>query len=213
MNDIDHTKEYLQEWECKCLLAEYNSRQEDIRMCAQFHRRDIHLLIIVIGAILTVSYSKPDLLPCNANVSSLASKIVPSVLFVFYLLQIISFHWENVMVRHCARIERLVNNLSHKNLMDYESFAAKKYIRKFTAPTMFSTIALMTFFLVVFVIFSVKEYNRNNDDLFNIIHLIQFFIMIAMSATTLYYEFTETKPDAISEHAESIVKNGKNRKN
>jgi hypothetical protein len=210
VNDIDHTKARLQEWECKCLLAEYNSRQEDIRMCAQFHRKDIHLSIIVIGAVLAVSHTSTDFPSINCNVSSLASDILPSVMFVFYLLQIISFHWENVMVRHCARIERLVNDLSHKNLMDWESFAAKKYIRKLTAPTMFSGIALMAFFLVVFVLFSVEAYSRNNGGLFNIIHLIQFFIMIAMSATTLYYEFTETKPDAISEHAESIVKNAVN---
>ncbi len=208
MNDINHAKPKLQEWECKCLLAEHNSLREDVRMCAQFHRRDIHLLIILIGAVLAVSYSETGFLPCNANIGSLALLIAPSVMFVFYLLQIISFHWENVLVRQCARIERLVNDLSHKNLMGWESFTAKKHIRKFTAPTMFSGVALMTFFFIIFIFFSFEAYDRGKDKLFlHIMHTIEFLVMIFASVKTLYYEFIETKPGAISEHAESIVKN------
>jgi hypothetical protein len=208
MNDIDHTKPQLQEWECKCLLAEYNSLREDVRMCAQFHRRDIHLLVILIGAVLAVSFSERGSLPCNADIGSLALLIFPSVMFVFYLLQVISFHWENVLVRQSARIERLVNGLSHKNLMNWDSVTAKKYIRKFTAPTMFSSLALMTFFFIIFIFFSFEAYDRGKDKLFlHITHTVQFLVMIFMSVKTAYYEFTEEKPDDISGHTESIVRN------
>lgn len=212
MNDVDHTKANLQEWECKCLLAEYNALREDMRMCAQFHRRDIHLLIIFIGAVLTVIYSKPDLLPCNVNVISLVSKIVPSLIFVFLLLQIISFHWENVMVRQCIIIENRVYDLFRKNLMDYESVVASRYIRKYTEPTMISAIALTTFFIVMFIFFSVRGYEKVGNR-FNIAHSIELLIMIVVSAKTAYYEFFKNPPNALLKHAQSIDKNVETRKN
>jgi hypothetical protein len=127
-------------------LTEYRMLREEMKMFLGFHRTDTQYLCFLLGALIGAYASEKTPVP-----SDVFALIVPSLIFLYTLMQVYNLHMVSVEARACARIEERINNLfGGRKVMDWESDVARVAIRGRQSPTPFSTAVFLVFLLVVF---------------------------------------------------------------
>lgn len=162
-------------------LAEYNMLREEMRMFIGFHRRDTQLTLGIVGTLVSVYLSGSAVVNTNA-----LTFIIPSVLFVYFVMQIFNLHMVSVSAKACARIETRINKLLGGKFLDWESKASRRSVRGPSSPTPIATGSVLLLVISVFVFFSVIAY-----DSYGIVSLIAHGIelLIMVVSVTLWARF------------------------
>jgi len=160
--------------------------QEDIFI--KYHRRDTQIFVLVVGILLGLYGSN---IGTKSDIMTLA---IPSLVFVYYLMQVFNLHMVSVEAKACARIEKRVNGLFNKALMDWESKVVRTSLRGFNSPTLIVTLAVLLLFLSLFVYFSVASYWAYGS-ISLIVHIIELLIMIISSALWGLFELRGRLPE------------------
>jgi len=127
-------------------LTEYRMLREEIKMFLCFQRTDTQYLFLLLGALIGAYASGKTPVP-----SDVFALIIPSLIFLYTLMQVYNFHIVSVEAKACARIEERINNLfGGRKVMDWESDVSPLAIRGRQSPTPFSNVVFLAFLLVVF---------------------------------------------------------------
>ncbi len=135
-------------------LAEYSMLREEVRMFARFHRRDTQIvagLLAVLGGLYLSDKRVVD--------SQVVGAVIPSLIFLYCVMQIINLHMVSVETKACARIEDRVNRLLCPEIaMDWESAIAREFIRGPYSPTPYATGAFLLLLIGIFAFFAVRTF-------------------------------------------------------
>ena len=175
----------MKDWEIQSVLAEYNMLREEMRMFTQFHRRDTHLLIIILGALLAACFAKESKVGMETFYV-----VAPSVLFIYYLFQIINLHVTSNQSKQCCRIERQLNELSGITLMDWEHVVGRYSRKRIQAPTTLSIVALLFASIVLFIFLSVKAFAAYGTWT-AILHGMEFTVLAFTTLMWIYEEWRD----------------------
>jgi hypothetical protein len=127
-------------------LTEYRMLREEMKMFIGFHRTDTQYLCFLLVALIGAYASEKTPIP-----SDVFALIVPSLIFLYTLMQVYNFHMVSVEARACARIEERINNLfGGRKVMDWQSDVAPVAIGGRQSPIPFMTAVFIVFLLVVF---------------------------------------------------------------
>ena len=141
------------------LLAEYNMLRDEMRLFLSFHRRDTQIVLTII----TISYGLIIKSSGNKILEKFANEliiIIPSIIFLYIVLQTINFHMVSVQGKSRARIEREINKLLGNEYMVFDNKISPVHIRSFfKSPIPFATIIYFAFFIFLFFYSLIKSLN------------------------------------------------------
>ena len=137
----------------RVMLAEYDWLGDDQKRYNDFHRKDAKIFVGVIAALIALSASRQSLVP-----SSIISLLIPSLVFLFFMMQIVNLHTVVFEAKRRASLERMFNDFFSAKVMAWESEIALRYIRPFTSPSYFGSVSVFFLLLLVFGIFAVHAH-------------------------------------------------------
>jgi hypothetical protein len=179
------------------LLSEYNMLRDEMRLFLGFHRRDTQIILTII----TISYGFITKASGDKILEKFVNELIfilPSVIFLYIVLQTINFHMVSVQGKSRARIEREINNLLGGEYMIFDNKISPIHIRSFTkSPIPLATIIYFTFFIWVFLFFSYKEFELNNFKLsfISYVNISEFLIIIILLFLSFKWERFFNKPE------------------
>lgn len=171
MQDNDKTDRELK---LRAMLAEYEWIGDDQKLYNQFHRRDAQIFGAVIGSLLAFSTSKPELLPPDV-----LSLTLPSVVFVYWMLQIVNLHVLSFESKRRAEIEEKINREFGDVLMTWESRVRHRYLCDLGSPSVLAGMAIFALMLVVFLVFSVQAF-RSHGVMPSLLHACELVVILGV---------------------------------
>ncbi len=186
-NDVD--LESKKEKQLNAMLAEYNMLRDEMKVFLDYHRRNSQIFAGIIGVLITVYLSS------TANIDTkVLSVIIPSSIFLFYMLQIFNFHMVSMEAKACARLENKINKLLDNDVMDWESVVARNVVRGAGSPIPLATGSILIFFIGLFIVFAIQAYQVYAVPSL-IVHAIEF---LAMLISTILWAILETRKNFLN---------------
>lgn len=150
MNDSKPDQIELRKMKLETMLSEYRWLGQDQHLHTEIHRKDAQIFLTAIAALIALSSSNQSFVPLI-----IIYLIIPSLVFVYYMLQSINFHVVLFEAKQRAKIETRINAEFSDALMGWESNTVKVHLRN---PFSVSILSVVSIFLIVFVIFITFAY-------------------------------------------------------
>ena len=175
--------------ELEVILTEYRSLREEIRMFVGFHRRDTQLVLAVAAALGSLSLVTPQV-----QGPRLLYAVLPTVLFVYYMLQLVNVRVASLEAKHCARIEMQLNDAFQLCLMDWEYQGS--HTRRRLSPELFGMGSLVALGLAGDAVLVVAGWGHV-PRLLVALHLMELALMLLMTALTAYGEWGKERLETV----------------
>jgi hypothetical protein len=174
----------LMEHQLKAIFSEYEMLRQEMRMFAEYHRRDTQIAFSLLGILIGLYFTQAA--PIDQGLLAI---LITSTVFIHYLLQIINLHMVSAEAKACARIEGKVNKLLDFNAMDWESVVGKSSVRTlgFSSPAPIATGAILLFIMIIFAIFAFES-AKYYGTLAIIAHITEFLIILFITISWLFFE-------------------------
>ncbi|MBF8264748.1 MAG: hypothetical protein HW384_612 [Dehalococcoidia bacterium] len=177
-------KEQGHEQQLTAILTEYKMLREEMRLFGSFHRRDSQILIGVMAVIVSLYLSNQTII--NINVLTL---IIPSLVFIYLIMQISTVYVTGLEAKACARIEKRINKLlGNQILMDWETTIGRTNLRSSLSPTPFTVGGFYALFVFIFIFFSFQAF-QNYGTFSLVIHGVE---LVILALALVYWVIFET---------------------
>ena len=166
----------------RAILAEYGTLREEIRLFRSQHQILLQAFLGVVTLLVGAYFAKPE--GVNLDVIAL---VIPSLVFLFYLLQVSSFYQAAAQGKASARIESRVNALFGTTLMDWDSFVTPQLTRTNLSPARWSLTAIGILLVWVFWYFT-RAACKAFGETWLTIGAVEFGIMLLVTVLWIYFD-------------------------
>jgi hypothetical protein len=135
---------------------------------------DAQIFAALIGGLIAFSRANQSFVPTDV-----LSMVIPSLVFLFFMLQAINLHVVGFEVNRRAVIERKVNSVLADQLMAGESQVARNHLWSSSSPSLIASLSIYALLVVVFIIFAC-EGARAHDWLLSALHIGEFLSMLVV---------------------------------
>jgi hypothetical protein len=132
------------------ILSEYKMLRDEMQMFVGYHRRDTQLLIALLSVLVSLYLTNGSLFAVEG-----LALIIPTLICVYFLMQIFNLYMVSVEAKACARIENRVNALLGSTVMDWENLS-RKVVRSGASPTPLATGVTLLVCVGIFVAFAIQ---------------------------------------------------------
>jgi hypothetical protein len=182
-------------------LTEYRMLREEMKMFLGFHRTDTKYLCFLLAALIGAYASQKTPIP-----SDVFALIVPSLIFLYTLIQVYNFCMVSAQAKACARIEKRINNLfGDGKVMDWQSEVAPVALGVRQSPIPFMTAVFIVSLLGVFVKFALVC-KKIDSSLINFIHIVEIVSILIAIAWWIHFEFKGKLPPVEPDHKQKDAK-------
>ena len=162
-------------------LTEYKMLREEMKMFLTFHRNDTNYLLLAISALVTL-YATKGIIP------NIILAIIPSIVFLYLVVQFINEHMIGVQAKACIRIEHRINRyLGGVPAMDWESVVVPKTVRCSQSPGPLATVSFFALLVIVFIFFAYLCTHLNSYPL-DLLHFCELLVILVVGFLAARFE-------------------------
>jgi hypothetical protein len=157
------------------MLEEYRWLGSDQQLYTRLHRRDAQIFIPILTGLIALSSSE------NTFISQkTAYLLIPSIIFIYYMLQALNLTVVTFQAKQRAKIESRLNDFYKDDLMGWESYTAKTYLRDPKSVSVLSGFGIFALLFFIFCYFSYLALTVHGP--FSIcLHFAEFILMTVVS--------------------------------